>query len=129
MIDSYKGECEFVLVHNDFGLHNILVDDGQLVALIDWEWAIAGPRGICFQSPACLNGEYATKYLEFLSEMGCEKPTDYTEREPMFECARLALHLSAYTRWFEGEERESEKKTFVNNLVKEAEQFLEVTKI
>lgn len=31
-----------VLLHNDFGLHNILVEDGRLSCVLDWEGALMG---------------------------------------------------------------------------------------
>ena len=33
-----------VLCHRDFGGHNVLVDDGELVAILDWDAAALAPR-------------------------------------------------------------------------------------
>ena len=38
-------EVPLGLLHNDFGGHNMLLDDdGRLVAILDWDWAMTGPR-------------------------------------------------------------------------------------
>lgn len=33
-----------VVCHRDFGGWNMLVDDGEVVAILDWDWACIGPR-------------------------------------------------------------------------------------
>lgn len=37
-----RGVREPVIVHGDYGLHNILVDEGRFVALVDWELVHVG---------------------------------------------------------------------------------------
>jgi Phosphotransferase enzyme family len=37
-------ECEMVLLHKDLHLRNLLVADGRLIGVIDWDAAMLGPR-------------------------------------------------------------------------------------
>lgn len=37
-----QSDCRPVIVHGDFNIHNLLVDDGRIAALLDWEFAHIG---------------------------------------------------------------------------------------
>jgi aminoglycoside phosphotransferase (APT) family kinase protein len=65
-----------VLVHNDFGGQNLLIDDdGEVAAIVDWDWAMRAPREHDLWIAA--EGPHIT---EFLDEYGaCDLDATHLE--------------------------------------------------
>jgi len=65
-----------VVLHGDFGPFNLLVEDGEITALLDFEWARVGPRDLDLMMPVFIaqledlwgEGTDALPFLRWLEE-------------------------------------------------------------
>lgn len=82
LLTANDGPLKFPIVHPDFGLHNILLnDDYEVVGVIDWEGAYSAPVGVfaartnMFASLDVVNGtlaydEEGADYVSLIATMG-----------------------------------------------------------
>jgi len=116
----------FVLTHSDFDLKNILVQDGKVTAVLDYEWAGAFPDYVdLMYLPEHFQFEqYPPVKQHFLEqikvkhlEIGMsDRLRDYHEIEG------LAMSLASYHTWFIG--RESEGEAFAVRCTHELDHLL-----
>ena len=127
-VRSYAGDCSIVLAHNDLQLKNIMVQGGRITAVLDWEWAMAAPRDLYFNTLTntfddC--NEESRKYLyEALASRGLVKGKGVIERQPLFQATDMLMSLACYKpqRWFA--DKPEEEKRFETELVAKIDRFL-----
>jgi Ser/Thr protein kinase RdoA (MazF antagonist) len=79
-------DAETCLVHGDFNPTNILIHDGQLSGVIDWEYALSGTPfmdigNLLRNTPDCFHAEIERG----LSEGGMALPKDWKERAELVD--------------------------------------------
>ena len=102
----FSEEEEFVLSHQDFVMKNILIKDGQIMAVLDWEWAGPAPKEIeqlsgmdFIQTP-----EDRDYFCSILKQKGCSdffNPTS-SHRAHLYKLLGSTFSLVAYREWFTG---------------------------
>ncbi len=96
----------FVLSHQDFVMKNILIKDGKITAVLDWEWAASAPRemealsGLDFLvSPE--DRQFFTERLHQNGIHDCFLPLS-NQRTKAYELIGGAYSLVAHPEWFHG---------------------------
>ncbi len=116
----------FVLTHSDFDLKNILVQDGKVTAVLDYEWAGAFPDyfDLMYLPEYFQFEQYPPVKQHFLEQVKAKHLViDISDRlRDYHEIEGLAMSLASYPAWFIG--RESEGETFAVRCTSELDLLL-----
>ncbi|RJQ18179.1 hypothetical protein C4573_00470 [Candidatus Woesearchaeota archaeon] len=108
-ITTYREPVKILLTHADLDLKNILVHNGHISAILDWEWSIAGPEDEEFYSLYWIAGKDKPYFNARLKKYGVTYPEGFKKRFTIFKVAFIAIALDKYKEWFVGKQKKAEK--------------------